>query len=114
MILPPKVNQLPVVKVTWLDAWLDSDGEMSVADIEEKLKETVDVGLFIKKNRKVTIVASNYEDEDNLIRFVTQIPTSLVLKIERATGWETIFEKNGVKNEQARPISPSVPTQEPR
>ncbi len=81
--------------MTWLDAWLDTDAEVTPDNVHEKLQIATDVGLLIKKTRKVVILAANYETDSNLIRFITQIPTVLVLKIEKALDFETVFEKKG-------------------
>jgi hypothetical protein len=82
-----------MVKVTWIDAWLDSDAEVSLTDIHDKLIECVDMGILIKKTKKAVVLGGNYNTDDSLVRFITRIPTVLVLKIEKATGFETIFEK---------------------
>ena len=83
----------PVVRVTWLDAWCDTDSEVSLAEVGDELQECVDFGILIKRTRKAVVIASNYQDEDELVRFVTRIPASLVIKIERVTGYETIFDR---------------------
>jgi hypothetical protein len=93
-LTPTRLKHHEVVKVTWVDAWLDTDSETSLSNISDKLKECVDIGILIKKTRKTIILAGNYEEEDQVVRFVTRIPAVLVIKIEKATGFETIFEKN--------------------
>lgn len=94
------MEQLPLVRVTWLDAWLDTDAEVALTDLKEKLQICTDVGFLLKKTKKSIILACNYQEEDHLVRFVTQIPTVLVLKIEEATNFKTTFEKNGARDAQ--------------
>lgn len=91
---------LPLVKVHWLDAWVDTDAEQNISDIQEKLKLCVDVGVLLKKTKKTVVLACNYEEGDQVVRFVTQIPMVLVLKIVEYTQPNMLYEKRGAKDAQ--------------
>ena len=93
-------------RVTWIDAWVDSDAESARETLHDQGKLTVDIGGYIKKTKNCVLLAANYDPTDGFVRFITRIPMSLVQEIAISTSEEVAFTRrkpeNG-KNESQKP-----------
>ena len=103
LLRPVKKGHLPMARVTWDDAWMDSDAEVTYGEAHDEPKRAVDIGGFIKKTSKCVVLASNYDPVDGFVRFVTRIPMALVQKISISTAEEVAFERNGAKSAEKAP-----------
>ena len=87
----------PLVKVTWLDAYVDYN-EMEATEVTDDLKICRDHGVLLKRTRKAVVLAQSTFEDDGLVRYVTTIPMSLVLRIEKFVIPEVIYEKRKPEN----------------
>ena len=76
---------LPLVRVTWADAWIRAEEPVTLADVAVSHKPLIihTLGYLLKEDETGISIANEYYDEDLTYRGRTFIPHAMVLTIER-------------------------------
>jgi hypothetical protein len=76
----PRKHEL--VAVYWVDAQHDSSYDGTAEAYEPSLASLEDVGFFVKRTKESITLASCIERKTSTVRFMVDIPTKLVSRIE--------------------------------
>jgi len=71
-----------LVAVHWVDAQHDAEYDGTAEGYTPSLPVLEDVGFFVKRTRDTVTLASCIERETGTVRFLVNIPTKLVSRIE--------------------------------
>jgi len=72
----------PLLVVFWKDAWMDFEVSRSDLPSAKEVKVMKTVGWLVRRTDEVISLAAEVNVDDDLLRGVTHIPRSLVVKEE--------------------------------